>query len=577
MAGFYGYFGNAKSFKQNDDPRYVNRTHQESNFFVQSQTVNKFMHDKIFFSNEEYFIITDGVIFNIDELLDKYSASSFDILCFKMYELIGETFYNEFTGSFSGLFLDKRKEVLLIFTDHIGDKPIFYIQKEEVVYFSSTIINLTEQLNTNNIRYVLDMAGAYSILSYGYMLSDITFIEGVKRLNAGKYLRIEKGVFTVNTFHRFEYRPNYKLCENEIIEIIDKLFDNAIALQVNKNKEYGYTDFVALSAGLDSRMTTYAIYKQFKKPIINFTYSPIGFHDELTSKKIVSELNNSYIYQSNNNGDVLYLIDESIKTNEGLFPYFGSAVLYDFFAKLNTNNIGIIHSGQIGDVIVGTFCKKIDDAKSNPKFRDAYSSRFLNKFNKYFDFDKYFAEFEYSDIFSIYNRGFSGVNSGAPLVFQQFAETFSPFCDKHFMEFCLSVPLEKRMNHFLYDKWLLKKYPNAAKYLHNGNRIIGKKIRKITLVEKYYHKVIRKIKYSFSKNKSSFYFNTVTPVDKWYNENIELKNYLDGYFNENINVLSKYSELYDDCKTMYTLGTGLEKIQVITLLGVMKLFFRKHE
>ena len=44
------------------------------------------------------------------------------------------------------------------------------------------------------------------------------------------------------------------------------------------------------------------------------------------------------------------------------------------------------------------------------------------------------------------------------------------------MNFCLTIPLELRFGHYIYDKWVVTKYPDAAKYPHNeGRKITGKK------------------------------------------------------------------------------------------------------
>lgn len=41
-----------------------------------------------------------------------------------------------------------------------------------------------------------------------------------------------------------------------------------------------------------------------------------------------------------------------------------------------------------------------------------------------------------------------------------------------FLNFCLKVPLELRIKHKLYYKWILRKYPSAANYQYE--RIKGK-------------------------------------------------------------------------------------------------------
>ncbi|KKK67936.1 hypothetical protein LCGC14_2949090, partial [marine sediment metagenome] len=375
---------------------------------LQVRTINKFDNDKILFKDEEFIILTEGVIFNINKLQNEYKVSSLSDLCKEMYRRDGETFFKKFKGSFSGLFFDKIRDILLVFTDHIGDKSLFYSQSaDNNIFFGSEIYYIIEQYKRNNYDYSLDFAGAYGLISYGYMLGDLTYIKEIRRLTAGHYLRISNNAFSVHKYHSFDYLPNYDLSDNEIIESIDSLFSQAVALQVEKNKEYGYNNIAALSAGLDTRMTTFAINRIVERSITNFTYSPVGFHDETISKQIIKDLKNNYIYQANESGIALLLIDESIETNEGLMAYYGAAVLVDFFDLINVHNIGVIHTGQLGDGVVGSITKKNKKKNNINRKMDAFSLRYIDKFHDYFDFDKYIRQFKFSEIFSIYNRGFT--------------------------------------------------------------------------------------------------------------------------------------------------------------------------
>ncbi|KKK56307.1 hypothetical protein LCGC14_3065820, partial [marine sediment metagenome] len=141
-----------------------------------------------------------------------------------------------------------------------------------------------------------------------------------------------------------------------------------------------------------------------------------------------------------------------------------------------------------------------------------------------------------------------------------------------FFNFCLTIPLEKRLKHYIYDKWIIAKYPGAVKYCHNGNRYIGKGIIDIlklrTLLRKFVNFSLKKMKIT-----RKYGINSNTPLSYWYNSNAEVKKHIDDYFDQNINRLDKYSELQNDCGKLYSIGNGLEKIQVITLLGVMKRYF----
>ncbi|MEI6752105.1 MAG: hypothetical protein WCK78_02960 [Paludibacter sp.] len=573
MPGFYGNF-NAKicNSETNTYSEFVSKSICFDKFQLQICSINKFLDDKLCHEDTDYIIIIEGVIFNKIELYLQYNSKSLIELVKKIHCEKGETFFECFRGSFSGLLFDKNKHQIIIFTDHIGDKPIFYSEVANQLYFGSELKYITKSFKENRIHYTLNLAGAYAMLTYGFLISDLTYIQEVKRLRGGTYITFDttNGKMLIKEYHQFKYLPNTQLSDSEIIEKLDFLFSQAVKLQVGKNMEYGYEDYAALSAGLDSRMTNFAISKLKNSNFTSFTYSPIDFHDQKTSAMIVKHLMNKFIFQSNYSGDLLLDIDGSINANDGLFMYYGSAVLKDFYDRLNTQKIGIIHSGQLGDVFVGGSynIKKIQNISS---FRnlDMHSKHLSDKFYQHFDFDKFIKLYIEKEIFSIYNRGFMGINSGSNLVFQQFTETFSPFCDVEFIQFCLTIPIDKRINNYIYDKWILVKYPEAAKFKHNGTRVIGSPY--YNFVSEFVERTNRKIKKMVGiwDDKK---IRTVTPLNAWSN-NKYVRSGLQKYFNENISLLNENPVLQSDCRILFETGTALEKNQVLTLIGVLKLLF----
>lgn len=536
---------------------------------VQVCTIAKFEHDKLCYEDSELVIITEGVILNSADLIQTTQTTNLTDALKSLYKENGEVFFSKFRGSFSGLLYDKQQDKLLVYTDHIGDKAIFYTQIDKELYFGSEQKYIAKLLKRNGHTPTLNIAGAYAALTYGYMVADLTYLDTVHRLRGGTYL-VYNGLThstKIKEYHQFNYQPNYQLSDVQIIEKVDALFTAAVQKQLAKNKEYNYTDFAALSAGLDSRMTTYALAGIKKESFTSFTYSPIGFCDQTASAAIVQQLKNDFLFQSHYSGKLLLNIDNSIAANEGLYMYFGAAVLKEFFDKLNTQPIGLIHSGQIGDVIIGAFSHKKEDIYCTLKNVDMHSKKLGSRFFNLFDFDSYSRMFEDREIYSIYNRGFMGVNSGSTFVFQQFTETMSPFCDIDFCEFCLTIPIEKRINHYIYDKWILTKYPEAAKFKHNGTRIIGGgRWNDVTDIGK---RVISKLKKNFHLTDVNA-IQSVTPLNVWSNLP-QIKKGLGDYFAQHIDLLNNFPELKDDCIGLYQGGSALEKNQVLTLLGTIKL------
>jgi len=65
----------------------------------------------------------------------------------------------------------------------------------------------------------------------------------------------------------------------------------------------------------------------------------------------------------------------------------------------------------------------------------------------------------------------------------------------------------------------------------------------------------------------------MTPEQRWYDSNPDVKLSLDNYFKQNIDKLSFNKELMEDALYLYNHGNIVEKTQVITLLAACALHF----
>lgn len=576
--GTIGFPKNKKNkFAQNTG----NRTVQFLEFCVEHREIQKFLEDKAFCNSEEVIILTEGVILNKHILLSKYKCVDIHELCLKLYNIEGDTFFKLFKGSFSGIIHNKTDNSTILFTDQIGDRLLYYGEKNGGIIFGSELNSIADRLRQDKISYKFNRTAAYSLLTYAYLIDDLTIIEGIRKLKPGEMLIIKAGKMEIQQYHQFSMSSeNSKIKLSDAIEGIDHYFRKAILLQINKNKEYNYENFASLSAGLDSRMTVWLATELSNQPLINFTYSETGFYDEIVPKKIADKLGNHYLFKALDNGLSLFLIDDCTKINDGIVTNYGPAQVLDILKFLNKEELGLIHTGMLGDKIIGSW----SNSKSiNRKYKigeGAYSTRLLRKFVKLYGIE-IFDSYENIEIGMLYTRGFSGANRGAPLVFQKYAESFSPFYDNDFIKFCYSLPIDMRYGHKLYYKWVTSKYPEAAKFHHNGSKILdhaslfsykGVSYGTKDFARKVMNKSLRRLGLRNSE------FNTrkgMNPLGYWYNTNIQLKKFMDDYFSQNINMIEDI-ELKEDCKVLYFEGSPVEQNMVLSLLSANKLFFNDN-
>lgn len=559
------------NFKDRDE--YNNRLKNESlkytNFCLKNFTLKKFENDKLFFQTESYIVVLEGVILNKMNL--QKDSDDWGEVVIKMYEELGDSFFSKFRGSFSGYFYDKKADKSLVFVDQIGSKPIYYYMRQDEIYLSSEISDMYKLLKHNNIEYSLCLDSASRLLSMGYMSEDNTLCADIKKLVSGTFIRKVKNNTELINYYTLK-ESEIDLEEDQIIELLDKKFRKAVALQFDKDKEYSYQHLVALSGGLDSRITSLVAHDLGYVNQTNFTFSQSGYLDETIAKTIASDFKHEWIFKSLDNGLFLKDIEEITKVTGGNALYYGLAHGNSMFKNMNFDSFGMVHSGQLGDVIIGSYINNLKE-----KNLLSVGGRFSSDKNFNSSVSSFFTSFKEKELSMIYDRGFNGINEGLKTS-QIYTETMSPFYDIDFMEFCMSIPLKIRLNHKLYKKWVLKKYPLANNYIwektkkkisyrtfsisYNGKTIERNRIPKLILV---------KLKLCSPSTETK---NHMNPLQFWYNTNTEIKNFQENYFNLNINQI-KDDTLKEECERMFTKGGAIEKNKVLSLLSANKLFFNE--
>lgn len=542
-------------------------------YYIERRTINKFLNDKVFFENKDFIVLTEGVILNRKQLEKEYNKKNFFETVISMYENIGENFFKEFRGSFSGALYDKNKDKWIIYTNHFGDKQIFYYKNNGNFIIGSEVTYITNYLKNNGLSYSFNTNGAYMLLTYGYMLEDNTLIKEIKKLIAGHYITIEKGIFKIKRYFEIDNEPDYSLKEDEIVDEMDKLFRKAIRLEFEKDLEYGYRHLASLSGGLDSRMTVWIAHEEGYDNLLVYTFSQSDYLDEKIAKKIAADLKYEFFFKALDNG--LYLINNDIirrqvEINFGDVLYSGNAHVRSFTDIINSDIFGLVHTGQLGDVIVGTYSSKPYHQKNFDLLSGSFSEYLRDKI-KSIELNK---EYKNEEEFKMYNRGFNGILQGN-LPFQEYTEVISPFLDVDFFNFCMKIPLKYRYNHKIYFKWILKKHPKAAKYKWEKIKakittptinIFGRTIPITQILRKIMVKAI-------FKNSLNTKYYSMNPLDYWYRNNIKLKEYFDRKYHENKKVFKVEKELSDDVERLYKNGNVVEKTQVLTLLEAYKYYF----
>ncbi len=524
----------------------------------------KFEKDQILIQTNDHTLVLSGVVLNLNLFTTYANWGEYFLKQFLKFE--GE-FLRKLRGSFVGFLFYKKTNCIKIFNDHLGTKQLFLYRCDKYIISSTCMYDVYSFKNKLKIPYNFSSSAFTNLLSFGYTLNNQTICSSISSIVPGSVAKISNENLSFSRYYDLREVISKTVNKPDLDEI-DASFRVAVELQFDKDIDYGYKHLVGLSGGLDSRMTSIVAHELGYVDQLNFTFSQSNYLDETIAKKIASDYKHNWLFKSLDNGLFLKNIDEVTRFTGGNVLYYGLAHGDSFYKLLNFNDYGILHTGQLGDIILGSILKSLD-SKHVKRQHGAYSDRLLNKD----DLDVVYESLEDFEIELFYRRGVYGANSGL-IAIQQYTETMSPFYDVDFIELCLSIPIKERINHSLYKKWILQKYPFAAKYVwEKTNLAISKKQIEISFkgttvpLNKLPKLLINKL-----FNLKLGYSESMNPMQYWYDSNIELRKYLDKYFEEYIHLIED-DDLYRNTFSLYKQGNAIEKNQVLSVLSALKLFY----
>lgn len=566
MYGFLITTGNPPKDVSLDNPQHL----EANGVYFYYSPMPKFENDKLFYTDGQKTVLLDGVVFNKKELMEDRGCKSWRETVDQLIREDPKTFQKELRGSFCGALLEG--SVLELFTNQSGEKTIYYTQEESLFSAASHNNILTAYLKEQNIPVMPDLQAHRELLATGSILHGGSPFQGVRRLTAGKYLLAEDGRCEELRYHMFHNVPEHDLTLEECVEELDKRFRKAVDRIFSKNEEYGYQGECDLSGGLDSRMATWVAHDLGYRNILNVCYCQSGNIDHTISRKIAHDLGNEYFFLPMDGGELLTDVDESVDKIGGQVSYILSTGANRAIKQINMDKIGLTCMGLWGEAI------KADKTEGSDHTPPNHTSRYSSVVNFHLPED-YKKEYNTYEQMNFYEYGAPFILSSM-IIRQQVCEAFSPNVDVDYLEFIYKTPLRYRKNYLLLKTWVVTKYPEAAKYVWQTERMPVDK----SYHHQFYFPKLAEDAYRFVLrcfNKVGRIFNLpmqftlpeeMNPFDQWYCTNRTLRQFLQNYYQENIGRVAD-AQLQADVRKTYEQGGARDKLQAVNLLAVYKRYF----
>ncbi len=370
MCGISGYFSSDNFFDERDLQIMVsaqNHRGPDSNGIFQHSRVG-LGHNRLSIidlsergaqpmlsSDGRYIIVYNGEVYNYNEIAAElksnfpnafhlHSATDTEVIL-QAFAFYGLDFVEKLNGMFAISIYDKQEEVLYLFRDRIGIKPLYYYWDSKNFAFASEIKAL-KKLSKLQLRVNYSVIPQY--FSLGYIPAPYSIYENCYKLEAGHYLKISKTEFEKKPFWKlsgcFEQHPIQN--EKQALVLVSDLIASSVQYQLKSDVPYG----VFLSGGIDSSLVTANAVKLAGTKINTFSigFENQKFNEAVHAKKIAA-------YLDTNHHEFTVTVNDAIDALDDYMEAYGepfadsSGIPTLMVSKLARKYVTVTLSGEGGD------------------------------------------------------------------------------------------------------------------------------------------------------------------------------------------------------------------------------------
>lgn len=297
------------------------------------------------YEDEQYFVYFFGECYGLEDIFssvyhdDKMVAQ---MVC-ESFKLEGEAVFSKINGKFIVLIYDKSTEKLIAARDHFGVKPLFYIEKEQDIIFSTAKSDITALLTAEHVY----AKALQHYFSFQFVPEPYTLHENVKMVDSATYFVKEQNKPMV--FHKYwkpSFQPNNTSKDTFIKEIRERLYNSVVKRMDTSNRVGAF-----LSGGIDSTFIT-SIAKDINPTMKTFSvgFEREGFSEIDVAKETADKIGLENISKIITAEEYVEIIPEVIWNLEEPLADPSCIPLY-YLSKVASEHIDIALSGEGADEI----------------------------------------------------------------------------------------------------------------------------------------------------------------------------------------------------------------------------------
>lgn len=228
-------------------------------------------------------VVFNGEIYNFVELRaeleafgHRFKTRSDTEVIVHAYEQWGRECVARFNGMFAFALWDSRRRELFVARDHLGIKPLYYVDLGKRVLLASEIKAL---LQDPDCPREVDLEALAELFTFRYVPSPKTLFKGIYKLAPGHRMTVSRRGIEVDRFWNAVPRLRNESREEALVEEYQTLLEDAVRLQLRSDVPLG----LFLSSGIDSGVLLALMSQRSSGPVQAFT---IGFEGGEKSNEV---------------------------------------------------------------------------------------------------------------------------------------------------------------------------------------------------------------------------------------------------------------------------------------------------
>lgn len=391
-----------------------------------------------------------------------------------------ESFLSNLDGYFSAVIYDSIRNHILLISDRLGFKNLFYSTQNNIFSWNSELKGF---LGFPHFKIEIEQKAVDCFLSLGYLIGDLTWFKGVKLMDASTILTYDlktKKIIDKKRYWTWGKVKKQKISFEDAVVQLSELIQKAVKKR-DYAKEVGAKSEsrvgITLSGGLDSRAILAA--SKNSKNFGGVTFGKEGCEDIRIAKKVTQRLNLNHTILDINSQNWLENRLDSVWKSDGMSPlhhlHFGMhhATIKELF-DINLNGI-------LGEIALGGALLKRRDTRISKQIVE-------KKFGQFADLVPYadsFYDVDSEDVFWINTRSRRYIHAGS-VEFSKTVEQRNPLADNDLLEFVYSLPDKYRAHSRLYIRALMEINYNLLKGIPwQRTGIAPSELKKTILIKKF--------------------------------------------------------------------------------------------